>query len=233
MKEYLPAFNHYGILHGHDTCFNTPCFLLLVSMNPTDDIVWQQMRERNITAFERYYKAHFKEFFVVAYKYVRSMPLAQEIVNDVFLKIWEDAGKIMIDTSLKAYIYKAVVNRSLNAINKQRKEMENQRELAQLPQEVYEERQLEANELKAQLYKAIDNLPDQCKKIFQLSRFEGLKQQEIADKLGISIKTVKNHITQALKTLARHTGRSMLLFLFVELLCLWLGPGLILFVLST
>ncbi|AEV99611.1 hypothetical protein A4D02_27615 [Niastella koreensis] len=186
-------------------------------MNPTDDIVWQQIRERNTTAFERYYKAHFKEFFVVAYKYVRSLPLAQEIVNDVFLKMWEDAGKIMIETSLNAYIYKAVVNRSLNAINKQRKDLENQRELAQLPQEVYEERLLEANELKVQLYKAIDNLPGQCKKVFQLSRFEGLKQQEIADKLGISIKTVKNHITKALKTLAAHTGRSMLLLLIMEL----------------
>ncbi|THU39567.1 RNA polymerase sigma-70 factor [Niastella caeni] len=186
-------------------------------MNATDDIVWQQIRERNMPAFESYYKEHFKTYFLVAYKFVKSVPVAQEIVNDVFLKIWEDAGKIMIESSLKAYIYKAVVNRSINVLNKQQKELQNQRALALLPPEFYEETQLETNELKAQLYKAIENLPEQCKKVFQLSRFEGLKQQEIADKLGLSIKTVKNHITQALKTLARYSGKSMVLFLIVKL----------------
>jgi RNA polymerase sigma-70 factor (family 1) len=188
-------------------------------MNLTDDIVWQHIRERNIPAFESYYKEHFKEFLLVAYKFVKSVPVSQEIVNDVFLKIWEDAGKIVIESSLKAYIYKAVVNRSINALNKQQKELQNQREFALLPQEFYEEKQLETNELKVQLYKAIDNLPDQCKKVFLLSRFEGLKQQEIADKLGISIKTVKNHITQALKTLARHAGKYMVLLLILKFFC--------------
>lgn len=181
-------------------------------------------------AFESYYKEHFKAYLLVAYKFVRSVPVAQEIVNDVFLKMWDDAGKIVIESSLKAYIYKAVVNRSINTLNKQQKEQQHQRALSLLPQEFYEERQLETNELKVQLYKAIDNLPDQCKKVFQLSRFEGLKQQEIADKLGISIKTVKNHITLALKTLARHAGKFMLLYFILKLFCNALGPGLILFV---
>ena len=71
-------------------------------MNPTEEIVWQQIRERNIPAFESYYKAHFKELFLVAHKYVKSVPVSQEIVNDVFLKIWEDAGNITIESSLKA-----------------------------------------------------------------------------------------------------------------------------------
>jgi len=186
-------------------------------MNATDDIVWQQIRQRNMPAFESYYKEHLKEYFLVAYKFVRSVPISQEIVNDVFLKIWEDAGKIVIESSLRAYIYKAVVNRSINALNKQEKEQQHRRALALQPQAFYEEKQLETNELKVQLYKAIDNLPDQCKKVFQLSRFEGLKQQEIADKLGISIKTVKNHITQALKTLARHTGNSIVLYTIIKL----------------
>jgi RNA polymerase sigma-70 factor (ECF subfamily) len=60
---------------------------------------------------------------------------------------------------------------------------------------------MEDNELKLRLYEAIDQLPEQCQKVFRMSRFEGLKQQEIADRLGISIKTVKNHITHALQVL--------------------------------
>ena len=70
-------------------------------------------------------------------------------------------------------------------------------------EESYELREIEENELKIKLFKAIDLLPEQCKKVFQLSRFEELKQQEIADKLGISIKTVKNHITHALKQISK------------------------------
>lgn len=184
-------------------------------MNPSEVIIWQQIRERHVAVFESYYKENFKSFFLVAYKYVKSVPVAQEIVNDVFLKIWEDAGSIVIESSLKAYIYKAVVNRSINTLNKEQKEKQHQRAFAQLPQEVYEERQLEVHELKLQLYKAIDELPDQCRKVFQMSRFEGLKQQEIADRLGISIKTVKNHITHALKLLARYAGNTLMLLIIL------------------
>lgn len=178
-------------------------------MNPDEEIVWQQIRQKNLKAFERYYKEHYKEFFLASYKYVKTPELAQEIVNDVFLKIWEDAGKITIESSLKSYIYRAVVNRSINALNKLKKEMQNQRELAYLPQETYELKEIETNELKVMLYKAIDALPEQCKKVFLMSRFDDMKQQEIADKLGISIKTVKNHITHALKQIRKSAGYSL------------------------
>ncbi len=64
-----------------------------------------------------------------------------------------------------------------------------------MPLETYELRDIETNELKVRLYKAIDELPQQCRKVFRMSRFENLKQQDIEAKLGISIKNEKNHIT--------------------------------------
>ena len=182
-------------------------------MNPDEEIVWQQIRRGDIQAFESYYKDHYKEFFLASYKYIKTPELAQEIVNDVFLKIWEDAAKIVIETSLKSYIYRSVINRSINSLNKLKKEMQNQRELAYLPEETYELREIETNELKVKLYKAIDGLPDQCKKVFLMSRFDDMKQQEIADKLGISIKTVKNHITHALKQIRKSAGYSFIIFM--------------------
>ena len=74
-------------------------------------------------------------------------------------------------------------------------------ELKDVPDEGYEIRQMEENELTVKLYAAIDNLPEKCRQVFELSRFEELKQQEIADRLGISIKTVKNHITTCAETI--------------------------------
>lgn len=184
-------------------------------MDIIEELVWQKIQQKNLDVFESYYKEHYKAFFLASYNYVKTTEVAQEIVNDVFLKIWEDAEKITIESSLKAYIYRAIINRSINALNKQKRESQNQRELEQTHQEAYELREIEVNELKVQLYKAIDALPDQCKKVFVMSRMDGLKQQDIADKLGISIKTVKNHITHALKQLRKSTGYNIiLLFLF-------------------
>ena len=118
-------------------------------------------------------------------------------------KIWEDGDKISIDSSLKSYIYRAIINRSLNEIQKNKKDFNLAVDLFHTQDESYELKEIEENELSIKLYKAIDLLPEQCKKVFHLSRFEELKQQEIADRMGISIKTVKNHITHALKTLSK------------------------------
>jgi len=182
-------------------------------MHPSEEITWKQIQQKDEHVFERYYKENYKAFYLIAYQYVKDQGLAQEIVNDVFVKIWQDADKIIIEKSLKSYLYRAVINRSINALNKHKKEILDLERLSRVPEEITEFREMETNELKLRLYKAIEALPEQCGRVFRMSRFEGLKQQEIADKLGISIKTVKNHITHALKVLAKSTGISIVLLL--------------------
>ncbi len=184
-------------------------------MDLKEDTIWKKIQQKDIGTFERYYKEYYKSFFVMACKYLKNPTLAEEIINDVFMKIWEDGDKIAIEMSLKSYIYKAIINRSINALNKNKREYQNQTEVSLIPDESYELRQIEENELKIRLYAAIDQLPDQCKKVFEMSRFDELKQQEIADKLGISIKTVKNHITIALKQISKSVERYLLLFILI------------------
>jgi RNA polymerase sigma-70 factor (family 1) len=175
-------------------------------MSPDEAKIWRSIQTKDVQAFENYYKEHYKFLFLTACKYLENTGLAQEIVNDVFVRLWEDGATISIQSSLKAYIYRAVVNRSLNELDKNKRERQHQIELRRRPEETFELREMEENELKIKLYKAIDELPEQCLKVFRMSRFEELKQQEIADRLGISIKTVKNHITHALKQLHRVLG---------------------------
>jgi len=179
-------------------------------MSPQDETVWKCIQQKDTAAFGNYYREHYKGFFMMACKYLGDPGLAQEIVNDVFVKLWEDGENIRIESSLKAYIYRAVINRSLNSLDRLKRERQNQQELSRRPEEAVEMRQMEENELKVRLYRAIDQLPDQCRKVFMMSRFEELKQQEIADRLGISIKTVKNHITYALKRLTQEMGKTEL-----------------------
>jgi RNA polymerase sigma-70 factor (family 1) len=182
-------------------------------MDLKEETIWRKIQQKDIETFESYYKEHFKHFFLMARKYVKDSSQAEEIINDVFLKLWEDGEAITIESSLKSYIYKSVINRSLNFINKNKKEVLHHADLTVFPDQGYELRQIEENELKVRLFAAIDQLPDQCRKVFEMSRFEELKQQEIADKLGISIKTVKNHITIALKQI--HTSVEKYLVLLV------------------
>lgn len=184
-------------------------------MNLTEETIWRSIKQKDVKAFEGYYKVHYKSFFLMACKYLKDSAQAEEIVNDVFMKIWQDGDKIIIETSLKAYIYKAVINKSLNALQKNKRESLYHTDLSLIPDESYELRQMEENELKIKLYTAIEQLPVHCKKVFEMSRFEELKQQEIADKLGISIKTVKNHITLALKHISKSVENYLLMLILM------------------
>jgi RNA polymerase sigma-70 factor (family 1) len=175
-------------------------------MNPDEEKIWRSIQQKDGQAFENYYKEHYKIFFLAACNYLRDASLAQEIVNDVFIRLWETADTIRIESSLKSYIYRSIINASLNALDRSKREQQNQKELGRRPENTLELRGLEEDELKIRLYKAIDQLPEQCRKVFRMSRFEELRQQEIADRLGISIKTVKNHITHALKQLNKVLG---------------------------
>jgi RNA polymerase sigma-70 factor (family 1) len=172
-------------------------------MSPEEDKIWISIKNRDGKAFEQYYKEHYKYFFLTACKYLGDAAPAQEVVNDVFLRLWQDAGRLEIQSSLKAYLYRSVVNRCLNELEKTKRDRKQHQGLVRRFEEATEWKEMEDNELKVRLYQAIDQLPEQCRKVFRMSRFEELKQQEIADRLHISIKTVKNHITHALQQLYR------------------------------
>lgn len=171
-------------------------------MTTEETNTWRSIQRKDGQAFERYYKEHYTFFFLTACKYLGESAPAEEVVNDVFLKLWQEAGKIELRSSLKSYVYRAVVNRCLNELDKHKRERQRQSS-GYMPEETEESKAMEDQELQLRLYRAIDALPEQCRKVFCMSRFEELKQQEIADRLNISIKTVKNHITHALRQLSQ------------------------------
>lgn len=173
-------------------------------MSPEEEQIWQSIQAKDRQVFESYYKEHYKFFYLAAWKYLGDAGPAEETVNDIFVRLWQDAEKLEIRISLRSYIYRAVVNRCLNEIDKNKRELRDRKEAFRGAEEgAAESKDMEDSELKLRLYQAIDRLPEQCQRVFRMSRFEELKQQEIADKLGISIKTVKNHITYALQHLQK------------------------------
>lgn len=171
-------------------------------------------------AFEALFRLHYRPLCVFAMGYVKDSDKAEDLVQDLFFRLWLDREKVNITTSVKAYLYASVRNRCLNVLKAGSKvrvlndEVDDRLEEEERSEDEHAERI-------ARVQAAIEALPEERRKVFKLSRYEGLKYHEIAARLGISVKTVENQMGSALKTL-RHELKdlvSLLPWLF------WLGEG--------
>ncbi|MBA4167767.1 MAG: RNA polymerase sigma-70 factor [Chitinophagaceae bacterium] len=153
-------------------------------------------------AFEQLFKTHFKKLFAYAFTIVKGEMLAEEMVQNVFYKIWEKKGTVDIQTSVSAYLYRSVYYESINHLKHLKVRDAYQKHAAS--NAAYQDNaatRVQLSELQKELETALSELPEQCRTIFQMSRFEELKYQEIADKLGLSIKTIENQMGKALRIL--------------------------------
>jgi len=155
----------------------------------------------NTSSFTRFYTSYFQKLILASNKYINDIHTAEEIVQDIFLKIWEFPENMQEVKSVKSYLYRSVVNASINFVNRQKALEQHHLKLASEFSDDYLTDLDEENEMIIILRDEIEKLPAQCKKVFKLSRFENLKYKEIAKALDISEKTVENHIGNALKVL--------------------------------
>lgn len=166
-------------------------------MADRDRELFGQICRKDQKAFEELYRSHYKRLLVLAYKYVGNEEVAEEIVNDTFLKLWTDGARLRIAYALSPYLSKSVVNRSLNMLRQQSQQFmkQSEYEITLAQDEGMEDEGLAVEENLLKLERVLESLPPQCKKILLMSKFEKFKQQEIADTLNLSIKTVKNQLT--------------------------------------
>ena len=155
---------------------------------------------------ESTYKQLFNEYYLLlsafAKKYVDDLEVAKEIVQDLFVHLFEIRNSLIITTSLKSYLYRSVRNRCLNHIKQiqgQERNLENLK-LQEASGSDSEDKIMET-ELEYRIYKIVSQLPEQCRKIFRMSRVEGKQNREIAQTLNLSIRTVETQISKALKIL--------------------------------
>ncbi|HYG40342.1 MAG TPA: RNA polymerase sigma-70 factor [Cytophagales bacterium] len=155
------------------------------------------------SAFETVFKSHFKALHAYAYTILRDHEEAEEVVQAMFLRLWERKEKLEIRTSLKAYLYRSIHNDCMNLIKHEKVKLKYQSHAVYTMKNETDNasNKVQLTELEERLHQALNKLPEGCRTVFQLSRFEELKYQEIADRLKISVKTVENQMGKALRIL--------------------------------
>jgi RNA polymerase sigma-70 factor (ECF subfamily) len=167
----------------------------------TEQLTFTSLKTGDITAYEMLFKTYYQPLCNYAYTFVQDRSEAEEIVQSTFLSIWEKRETLEIRTAVKPYLYAMVRNASLNVL-KHTKIKQQHADITLATSERSVEsvtRTVMAAELETRIYDAMEKLPEQCRLIFKLSRFEELKYAEIADQLSLSVKTVENQMGKALK----------------------------------
>ncbi|MEI6408079.1 MAG: RNA polymerase sigma-70 factor [Bacteroidota bacterium] len=151
------------------------------------------------------FNRHYPLLLGDVYKIIQDTDTAKDIAQEVFVELWRKRSSIDIHTSLRAYLRRAAVNRALNFIKSNRKYIfaEPDDGLSESPEaEAFEIEAVDSNtEMESVLRQAIEGLPEKCRLVFSLSRFEQMSHKEIAMQLDISVKTIENQITKAMKIL--------------------------------
>ena len=135
------------------------------------------------------------------FRLVPNAQAAEDIAQEVFLEIWRRRDTFSITTSLRAYLRRAAANRALNYLRDKRNLPSDEVTEGHFSLQADPGFSLETTELQSQITEAIEQLPQRCQEVFKLSRLEEMSYQEIADTMGISVKTVENQIVKALKLL--------------------------------
>ena len=161
------------------------------------------LKAQDDKAIELLFDNYFEYLCNVVNRVIHDRGYAEDIIQEIFFEIWRKRETINIQTSLRAYLRRAAVNRSLNHLRKQRMKFEEDEEVVLdiKASNVSGQMEMEKDELQKRIFVIIDALPLKCKIVFGMSRFENMSYQEIADSLGISIKTVENQISKALRIL--------------------------------
>lgn len=190
--------------------------------NITQDLI-DRLKTGDIEAFDQIYNYFSHKLFSFVIRILKNEAEAEEIVQEVFVKIWEARGTLGDYKLLNSFIFTIAYNQSISLI---RKRINNQKYIEQLkyysviqnsPTAISE---IEFDELSGILEKLIGNLPERQQEVFLLHREKGMTYPQIAEKLGISKNTVENHMSKALKYLRENLNDSLLinlLFIFLFL----------------
>ncbi len=190
----------------------------------TEKQLVDSINKGELEAFHHLYIEYYSSLCIYAKNFTRNKEIAEEVVQNVFISMWEHKGHLNIESSLKSFLFVSIRNGCLNhlkhlqVINKfnlyYTQLLKDAQDLFNVSQETGDSL-LMANELEEKISKEIELLPEQCRRIFIMSRFDCLTHQEIADKLGVTINTVHRQTSIALEKLRLALKNYLIIFLLI------------------
>jgi RNA polymerase sigma-70 factor (family 1) len=183
----------------------------------SDEELMQEIKADNMFAFDVLYKKYSKKLYKFGYSILKSKEETENLIQDVYLNLWENRHKVEKDSSVKSYVFTITYNSAISVIRKKAKESQFVEYLKSLQQINIEpvNVELEYNELTKKLDEIVKALPQRQKEVYLMHKVDGLKYSEIAERLHISVNTIENHMSRALKTIRKKLGNySLIAILF-------------------
>lgn len=183
----------------------------------TDSIFIKNINEGNEEAFKILFELYYSKLLYMAKSYISNAEDAEEIVQDVFLKAWKKRKNIT--TNINGYLFKITKNSCLDYLRSKKSKLTTSHNILQLEAFINHSALSDENastiieqELAEKIQHSIELLPDKCKMVFVKSRMEGMKNKEISNELDISVKTVENHMSRAIKHMRFHLREFLSIF---------------------
>jgi len=200
-------------------------------MTDIEKNIIQSLKQGDEHAFELLFKMYFKKLCIYANNYLHNKEETENIVKDSFVKIWERRADLPIDSSLAGYLYTTVRNHAINYLQRERrkntflknarKDFEQEYETFLSSIDDYPVANLILQDINAQIRKVVNTLPPQCREVFMLSRFEMLSHEEISERTGITVSTIKTQIVRALAKLRIELIEYLAVLIFIINHQLW------------
>ncbi len=179
------------------------------------------LKKGDMSAFDIIYKKYSRRLYGFVFRYVKQEVDTEEIVQEVFVKIWQNRDKINVYSSFESFLFTIAHNETINLLKKratEQKYVEHVKSLQQIEESYEIANEIHYKELEQKFHGLLDELSPRQKEIFKLSREDGLSHKEIAERLGISSNTVKNHLVTALSFLKNGLDNGLVISgLFVSL----------------
>ncbi len=167
----------------------------------SDTDITGRIRNGDVGQFESLFRSSYVSLVRYAKTMIKDHDASEEIVQELFFRLWLDREKLKIESSLNGYLFRSVHNRCLHYIEHNRVKERHAEQMSFRQSESQENPSdiLNYKELQEKIARILEKLPERCGKIFTMSRFEGLKYSEIAERLSVSVKTVEANMGRALK----------------------------------
>jgi len=181
-------------------------YLSRIMAGPISDIeLFEQVKGGDIRAYEVLFKKYYQALVNYANTLLRDLEESEEMVQAVMVKIWTKRTELTIHTTVQAYLYRSVNNTCMNRIRHLKVRQQHEAEVMYTETNAYQHTAEEviSKELTQKIQHSLDKLPERCREVFELSRFEGKTYKEIAESLGVGVKAVEKQMGKALQIMRK------------------------------